>query len=418
MAQRKRRFSLISLRNAELLCVPNKSIMTTSASKHPALSWLIPMWTWALRLVAYTAVFWLFTRWPRFYIQMRLAPASSLLHHYGWLLLAFVAVMLGVTAVHELGHLLAGRLAGLRFHLLIIGPLQVRQATAGWQLRWQRGLGFFNGMAASLPTSRQRLRQRMMLFAAGGPLASLTLTLLALLAAYLWRQRPSLYQHAAWVWDVAGLTAVVSAIFFFTTFRPGRYPNGLMTDGGRLAMLLQGGAAAARYCALLLINAAEVQGKRPSQWDRELIAQALQPSDQSDDAVMARLLAYQQALDKTDLALAAPLLEAALANRFAWVGGMQVRLLLEKAFLLAHHEEDAIAATNLLAKLRHVPPSLALTHHRVKTAVLLATKDNAAAYQTAQAGLALGQQQIERGGVWQAEMDWLARLAAAAQAVA
>jgi hypothetical protein len=325
--------------------------------------------------------------------------------------LAFVVVMLGVTAVHEVGHLLAGRLARLQFYLLIIGPMQLRRINNRLQLGWQRGLGFFNGMAACLPHSSHRLRQRMMLFAAGGPLASLALALLAAGLAAQWRQRPLLYRDAAWLWEMAVLTAVVSAIFFLTTFRPGRYPNGFMTDGGRLALLLQNGQQAQRWCALLLLNMADVKGVRPRSWDEALVQQTLLLADHSYDGVMARLLAYQQALDKNELAQAAVLIDEALASQFAWVGGMQMRLLLEKAYLLARHEQDPQEATRLLPRLRTVPQQIVLPYHRVKTAVFLSMGQGVPAAEAAQAGLHIGRGQAEMGGVWQAEMALLAQLA-------
>ena len=87
----------------------------------------------------------------------------------------FIAILL-----HELGHLSGGLLRGMRFLLLIVGPLRLRRTISGLRLDWFLNSGTFGGLAAALPDPQRPIRGQLLPLIVGGPLASLLLALLAL----------------------------------------------------------------------------------------------------------------------------------------------------------------------------------------------------------------------------------------------
>ncbi|MGK7312515.1 MAG: hypothetical protein ACN0LA_09770 [Candidatus Longimicrobiales bacterium M2_2A_002] len=93
----------------------------------------------------------------------------------GLLLGGAVGAVVAVLAVHEAGHLLAGRLVGFRFLLFIVGPLRVAREGDRVQVGWNRSLSLAGWLAATGPTPDrlERLRRRTAIMVAGGPLTSL-----------------------------------------------------------------------------------------------------------------------------------------------------------------------------------------------------------------------------------------------------
>jgi len=334
-------------------------------------------WQWVFN-IASLALVWLFViNWPRLAIRIRLAPEQSLFRSPWLLLLATVLVLLGTAALHELGHLLAGRAAGLRFQMLGIGPLRLSRAAPDEQLRltWQRprGLSLFDGVAASLPDSTDNLPRRMLIFALGGPLFSLLQVVLSTgLFFFLVRTLDRALQWA-WVWEAALLSGVVAFLFLLTAIRPGPYPNGLPADGQRIWMLLTDPPTAERWCALVALNALDNRGIRPRDWPAELLQRALARQDNDLDTLHALLLAAQTALDRQEWKEADDYFTRALDLPFAWSGGMASRFAVEKAFLAAWQEGDIDAAESWLARLSRSETDPAV--QRLATAFYLAAGD-------------------------------------------
>jgi hypothetical protein len=144
----------------------------------------------------------------------------------------FWALLLVVIPVHELGHALAGVFVGYRMTLVQVGlgpvlfALRVGSATV--QLRAMPLLGIATGIPK---VSRRGLRVREWIFVAGGPVASMALSvaLHLLLERHIGRppensQVRAFVDAAAWMngWVIAG------------TLIPIRGKNDFMTDGYRL----------------------------------------------------------------------------------------------------------------------------------------------------------------------------------------
>ena len=369
--------------------------------------WPVKLWSLLLNAVIYGLLFWLLaqSRGSSFQFHILRTRDVGLLGSFWRLVTAVLLTLFLTTAIHELGHLLAGKLAGLRFHLLIIGPLRLIRKDGQLHLGWHKSSAIFNGLTGSIPDDNRNLPRRLLIFMLGGPLASLVQLLLAGSLFFRWQTDVYFINNVAWAVEGIALLAVFGAIYFLSSIKPGAYYNGQPADGGRIASLLRGGPAAERWCALAALYGADQRGQRPRDWDEALIHQALQGFDHTQDGQNARLLAYQWALDNGRIAEANRWLEEAIAIRPTWMPGTQVRLVWEKIFFSARYLHDAVHARQGLAQIRQ---NLANQpqHLRAEAAVLLAEGQMTRAKTTAQAALA-GLSAKAQTGVQQAEMAWL-----------
>jgi hypothetical protein len=155
--------------------------------------------------------------------------------------------------IHELGHLIAGRLVGFRFHFVTVGPLKFAREGGRIRIKLMKGWSMLMGLAGTLPTDNRDLRGRMTIMLAGGPAASLLLTAISL-ALYF-----GLDYHRSSLSDLPLLEQLISALLLLCgllslgiiliTVLPIRIGN-LSTDGAKLLMLRTGGSEAERHCAM------------------------------------------------------------------------------------------------------------------------------------------------------------------------
>ncbi|KAA3662176.1 MAG: hypothetical protein DWQ04_14210 [Chloroflexi bacterium] len=328
---------------------------------------------------------------------------------------AVVLILFLVAAVHELGHLLVGRFARLQFYLLVIGPLRFSRENGRFQVNIQRGLGFFNGMAASIPKDTINLRRRMLLFALGGPCASLLLTGTSLLIANIFWENGRFSSTNAWIWEIALFTAITSFLFFLTSMKPGAYQNGFMADGGRIASLLKADANADSWCALVAINAAELQGVRPCAWDAAQVTLAVQLQGHSYDSLMAQLVGYQWEMDHGHFDAADVYLDAALKNRSVWMSNLYVRILLEKAYLLAWAQHNPESARSWLAQVKRNGRNNSVLFYRAEAAVQLAEGNLPKAIEAVKKGLDALKMLNSTTGMTILEAEWLQEILEIAQ---
>lgn len=104
----------------------------------------------------------------------------------GIVLLILTAMMLAL-GVHELGHYIAGRLVGLQFYMLRIGPFSWRKLANKVKFTVEKSGQLSGGFASMGPTDNRNLLARHRWNVLGGPLASLIL--LGIIALCLpWRE--------------------------------------------------------------------------------------------------------------------------------------------------------------------------------------------------------------------------------------
>jgi hypothetical protein len=355
----------------------------------------------------YGLMFWLLAQSQMSAFQFHILRTRDvgLLGSFWRLVTAVFLTLFLTTAVHELGHLLAGKLVGFRFNLLIIGPLCLSREGSKLRLGLHKSFAIFNGLTGSNPAGNQDLPRRLLIFTLGGPLASLIQALLTIFLFLRWQGDVHFTNHFAWAVEGMALLAIFSTLYFLSSIKPGSYYSGQPADGGRIMGLLRGGPVAKRWCALAALYGADQQGQRPRDWDESLIQQALQGFDHTQDGQNARLLAYQWALDNGRIAEANRWLEEAIAIRPTWMPGTPVRLVWEKVYFSARYLHDAAQARQILSQIRQNLSNQS-QHLRAEAAVLWAEGENGRAQTTAQAALA-GLPTQSPTGIQQAEAAWL-----------
>ena len=365
---------------------------------------IVTLWNWLLNLSIYSLLIVLMMNAGEFRLLSQLTSGLSIFER-PWLLLLTVVLSLFVSgAVHELGHLLAGKLSRFRFQLLVIGPIRLHRKRGGLQWSWQWGGSLFGGLTACLPETDDKLRWRMLAFAAGGPLASLLLAGVGAFIFFTYRRDFDFLRETGWIVEVAILTAVASLTFFFSAMKPGLYRTGLPADGGRIASLLQGDKLAERWCTLVLLNGADALGLRPRDWDATLVYKAMTIADGTHDDLSARIMGYQWALDSGRIDMAWRLLGEALENWVAWTSGARMNLILEKAYFLAHYRRNAYDARQWFEQVRR-KRAIRPLQYRAEAAILLAEGNYQAAQAQAASGLMTLQKEVPTGMVL-AESDW------------
>lgn len=260
-----------------------------------------------------------------------------------WDLLLVPLLLLLVIAVHELGHLAGGFSRGMRFVLLIVGPLRWTRSVRGIEFDWFWSPSTFGGLAAALPDPDRPMPPQFARLIIGGPLASLVLALAALALAWFTDGRPAAY---------ALLVAALSAAIFLATAIPIRGGHGsFMSDGAQLLELRRGGAAVARRLDLTTLMAQSLAGTRPRDLDRATIARL--SGDDGGNAMLrvaGHLYAYNHALDQGRIGDAAGWIDAVAQDFEAFPAGFRQALALEIAYFRARHQGDLAQARHWLAQ--------------------------------------------------------------------
>lgn len=240
----------------------------------------------------------------------------------GWTLLAMVPMAWVVIVVHEAGHLLGGRLGGMRPALLFAGPLQVEFAPAGVRRRLNRHAATWGGLAVALPAPGTS-RGAYVRYVAGGPLASLALAALA------WVIAEQVGGHGG---GILLATALLSTAIGLVTLVPGR-AGGYLTDGAQLLGLLRDDAATVQRLRLGAFLSQGLSGVRPRDQD-PAEAQALldEATDPTHRMALQHALA-DIALDRGD-AIEADRWMRALASALAAPEAADVPMMARQPFAL------------------------------------------------------------------------------------
>lgn len=322
------------------------------------------------------------------------------------LFVAGSALALGLWAVlaaHELGHLLGGWLAGWKPALLCVGPLRLDFGPQGVRTRFNRSLGTWGGLAASVPPVGKADAGGLACMVAGGPLASLLLALLA--GALAWASPGS--------WALGwGLLSFTSGAIVLATLIPTQL-GGFRSDGAQLLALWRRDPAVAERLALSTLWTQSVGGVRPRDWDRAAIEAASAAQNDPQVRLLGALMRAQASLDRRDLDAAQR--DFAVYARLLHQGGLacmaaplRPALQLPVVVYLGQFARDAAAAR---AWLLASPGGLSEPHAQAhaRAAVALAEGHEALARREAEAALALGAQSQDPGA-WSAAQDDLQAL--------
>lgn len=256
----------------------------------------------------------------------------------GWTVLLFVLIAWLVIAVHEAGHLLGGKLAGMRPLFLTAGPLQVTFTTDGARPELTRPSGSWGGLAVALPAPDARPRD-LLPYVLGGPLGSLAVAVAS----------AALFPVSSGRFGAAFLCgAVVGLLITLMTLVPMRV-GGYASDGRQALSLLQGDPETVRRLELSAAYGRSLAGARPRELDDTIYARLAAETTDPSLRAAATLLAADIADDRGRDDLAAERMRA-LAAQLAATDGPELPTLGRQAFglrvatWLAEKAGDAAAA--------------------------------------------------------------------------
>src|SRR5947209_18208936 len=242
----------------------------------------------------------------------------------------------GSMAVHEAGHLVAGKLTGFVPVVVKFGPLGFRTATFPQELCSEQV--FAMGGMVMKPLGADRLRDRLFYLVLGGPLANVFLPVfLELVLYFIPPQTGAAYLLGAFTVHVFSALSVLAGI---SALLPDTDSNGEFSDGARLLMLARNDGRAARWLGILQLQVALNSGIDPRHWDESLVARAAADKDETADAAIANWLAYQWAIGRQEVILATRDLEQTLALIGVVPGHLRDRIFMEAAVFQAWYRHN------------------------------------------------------------------------------
>ena len=280
--------------------------------------------------------------------------------------------------IHELGHLLAARLAGFRLVRLAFGGAFTDTSPAEHKLHacevLPAGCMIFDLRKDDLrklddPRKLDRLEGRLFAVFLGGPLASLLCAVLLETWPY-WPQAQLLPSQPLMQWFIR-LCSASSLLIGIASLLPDVNRRGNYSDGARLIMLLKNDARAARWTAIIRMQLALGRGEHPRDWDPAWITQSTEQNGDSRDAVTAQWLAYLWTAERQDITSATRYLEEALAAPPAAAAQLRDRLFLEAAVFQAWFRENPDKARSWVEQI-HGRTLNALQQQRLKIALFWA----------------------------------------------
>jgi hypothetical protein len=205
------------------------------------------------------------------------------------LLLIPLALLLEIIG-HELGHFAAGTLCGYRLRRFHVGPFVWSIRNGKWRFEFcpQVGLG---GSVGMVPLNLTEFRERTIIFLAGGPTASLSMSIVSL-AALLTPQAAS----SRFGWHLLATMAAVSSFSFLMNLIPQR-TRLFYSDGAQLYQLLAQGPWRKVHLALGMATTSLLAPIRPRDWNIEVIREAADFLKTGTQGMLLRLMASYCLLD-------------------------------------------------------------------------------------------------------------------------
>jgi hypothetical protein len=282
---------------------------------------------------------------------------------------------------HEIGHIAAGLLMRWRFGLLALGPFWLARDRGRVRLRWNRIPAAWGGIALAYPTDTRRFVQAATVVAAGGPLASASVAVLAYATA-------GAFGPGTLATRLATALAIMSAGVLVATAQPFGTFMGPPSDGGRVLMFFRDRSAAEAWGASWPLAGMSMAGVRPRDWDEQFIDLAESVQHPPAPMLLAKEYLLRHWLDRGEAGRAAAA-ASAMATAYDDVGKAVRRDVAgELAFYFAFVRHDPDQARRYLADAaggeRH-------RFHRAQAAILARSSDSSGArvaVQRARAALA------------------------------
>lgn len=195
--------------------------------------------------------------------------------------LTIVGIVIGTAllalGIHELGHVAAGKLVGLQFYMMRVGPFSWVKRAKGIRFSIEKSGQLTGGFAAMGPTDSRNLLNRHRLFISGGPLASLAFLALVIFVIP-WPEAHSAKAARGNEEALARLAVILlelsahayAVLYAVSSVIPLRY-RGFYNDAAQLLLPIFD-KKQAEYRVLAWKWSAEFSsGKRCADWDREAL---------------------------------------------------------------------------------------------------------------------------------------------------
>jgi hypothetical protein len=259
-------------------------------------------------------------------VQALFAPGG----HFGILLpvAAFISVL-----IHELGHLTAGWCVGFRFRSIAVGPfaIHLNHGKLSLRFRWP-SITSSSGYAIMDVDTVLRLRRRLMLYIAAGPIANLITVPIALLFT---NHRFSSF---------ATLLAIISILMSVMNLLPLPVSPTLFTDGFRFATLLKDRTRTRRLLSIYALGAQRRKGIPPKHWKQTWLKATSSVCDCTIDDFWGNWFAYISWTSRSDRASGAVHLERCLQVSGSLTDTLRDFIAQEAAIFSAWFRRDAILA--------------------------------------------------------------------------
>jgi hypothetical protein len=291
-----------------------------------------------------------------------------------------LAIFLAIV-IHELGHLAAGWIVGFRFDTLRVGPISLYFEYGKLKVSFRKSFPAA-GYAGMRVDRIRRLRKRLLIFVAGGPIANLLSA--AATALFLAYTRPKSSWLAAFC-DMFWMISTISGVINLMPLRVGV----LYADGARILMLLSSVPRSRRWISQNAIVWQSHAGVRPKAWKRTWLEAAGGVRDGSVDDFAGNWAAYLAANDRKDIFAAAVHLERCLEGMNLLGPLFQDMVALEAAVFSSWFREDAVTAQKWLVQVKKLKALPQLLQSRAQIAMCCGRREFGLALSFWQEGIAL-----------------------------
>jgi hypothetical protein len=298
-------------------------------------------------------------------LALGISPMTNLGYFAGFNGFLILPALYVTVAIHELGHLFAGRTVGMRPGAIVIGGVVIFKSGAHWVIRFDYRRMFSGGLAKLLPQKGDFRPASFGWAIAGGPIASLIFTAVCGLVALR-------YGDGLWGW-IATLfwTALLITVLPLVPFSRGK------SDGARLWKLMRRPDQTRPWMALWALQSEETRGVLPRNWDPELIRQMLVADPSSGEYPYIQLLAFYRLTDEKNEQVALEHLENALAKSASSSKVLRQCIFLEAVFSSALWRKNVSQARTWLARAGQVKEPLSTCNVEATIAICEKRYDDA-----------------------------------------
>jgi len=261
-------------------------------------------------------------------------------------LLSIIPIFFLVIAIHEAGHAYAGIKVNFDFRMYIVGPFLWTKEQNKWFFKWNKNVNTAGGLVVCLPTHTHNLNKRFAIYAAGGPIASLLLTILSFLLFAIIRNLNTQNQLVLEITSSLFLLIAVLSLFILIVTAIPFHTGGFSSDGARIIRILKGGEAARFELLMLKIIALTTSGTRPKNIDVDELTEALSIAKKLKlpQGVYLHGMLHQTALDLGNLEAAEVHLKNYLDDIEEIPAGIRGMIYLDAAFFYGFAKHDLESA--------------------------------------------------------------------------